>query len=85
MLSELKLLHLYLGQLIQDADAKKLTLSDLDLNRSETCVFLRVEFERNATPPSCDHLFRRIGSGEYECTRPGCGIITDDLESEQWQ
>lgn len=82
MLSQLKLLHLYLGQLIQDAEAEKLSVSDLDTHRSETCVFLRLEFERKPTALSCDHMFRRIASGEYECSK--CGTITDDIENEQW-
>ena len=87
MLNDLKLLHTYLGQLIEQAEGGGYTI--LEASRSTVldreCITVLVERLKPPVVRTCDHSFRRIASGEYECTRPGCGIITDDLESEQWQ
>lgn len=87
MLNDLKLLHAYLGQLIEQEAAGTVVLREVSretVGRQDT-LYVRVDRVPAVEAPSCDHSFRRIASGEYECTRPGCGIITDDLESEQWQ
>lgn len=83
MLNELKLLHLHLKGLIEEAEAGRLTLNGLDSHRTRGSAYVLVEFTRKPSPTSCDHEFRRIASGEYECKL--CGVITDDLEGEQWQ
>lgn len=91
MLDNLKLLHAYIGGLIEQADAGALVV--LEASRS-TVAFgstpareaIAICVERKHTPsPGCDHDYRRIASGEYECRRPGCGAITDEPEGEQWR
>ena len=87
MLSQLKLLHAFIGGLIEQADSGALQV--LEVVHSRELILLEnrdtivVGFRRRELPKSCDHTFRRIASGEYECRK--CGAITDELESEQWQ
>lgn len=83
MLNELKLLHLHLKGLIEEAEAGRLSIEHLHVNKTERTAYVELQFTRKASPTGCDHGFRRIGSGEYECKL--CGVITDDLENEQWQ
>lgn len=83
MLNELKLLHLHLKGVIEEAEAGRLTIDGLDSHRGECSSYVLVEFTRKASPDGCDHEFRRIASGEYECKL--CGVLIDDLEDEQWQ
>lgn len=83
MLNELKLLHLHLKGLIEGAESGRLTIDDLQIGRTDELLTVYFEFTRKPAPASCDHEFRRIASGEYECRV--CGVITDDLENEQWQ
>lgn len=88
MLSELKLLHTYLGSLIEQAETGALQVMEVVHSRELVLLENRdtivVGVRRRELPKSCDHQFRRIGSGEYECSRPGCGLITDEVENEQW-
>lgn len=89
MLSQLKLLHARIGDLIEQAESGALQVVEVVHSRELVLLENRdtivVGVRRRELPKSCDHVFRRIASGEYECTRPGCGIITDDVENEQWQ
>lgn len=86
MLDNLKLLHTYLGSLIEQAESGALQV--LEVVHSRELVLLEnrdtitVGVRRRELPKSCDHQFRRIASGEYECSK--CGTITDDVENEQW-
>lgn len=78
MLTELKLLHLYLGALIAEIEAGRMSL--LRASRTEAlgrvAIDILVERLAPASPPGCDHEYRRIASGEYECRV--CGAITDE-------
>lgn len=88
MLSQLKLLHSYIGQLIEQAEGggyKILEAARSTVLDREAISILVERLKPAAEVKTCDHTFRRIASGEYECSRPACGLITDDLESEQWQ
>lgn len=84
MLNELKLLHAYLGGLVKEAEAGALTLEHFSQRGDDGDLSVAVTWRRAVPAPTgCDHEFRRIASGEYECKL--CGVITDDLENEQWQ
>lgn len=86
MLDELKLLHAYIGGLIEEAGSGNVELEDVQTDRTDGIVTLYLAYERLAyVPAGCDHDYRRIASGEYECRVPGCGAITDEPEGEQWQ
>lgn len=80
MLNELKLLHAYLGGRIAEAEAGALSLEHLHVTKTERTAYVELQFQRAAVPVGCDHEFRRIASGEYECKL--CGSITDELEDE---
>lgn len=87
MLNQLKLLHTYLGSLIEQAESGTLKVTAVShartLDTRSGVEDLNVTVHRNVGPvKTCDHLFRRIASGEYECSK--CGTITDDVENEQW-
>jgi hypothetical protein len=84
MLSELKLLHAYLGGLIQEADAGALVVDELYHTKDDRSSSITLSFVRVHVLTGCDHQYRRIASGEYECRVPGCGAITDEPEGEQW-
>lgn len=86
MLSQLKLPHARIGDLIEQAEGGGYEI--LEASRSTVldreAISILVERLKPATEvKTCDHVFRRIASGEYECSK--CGTITDDVESEQWQ
>lgn len=84
MLDKLKLLHAYLGGLITEAAAGQVAVEDVQTDRADGVVTLYLAYERVSVPAGCDHEYRRIASGEYECRVPGCGAITDEPEGEQW-
>lgn len=86
MLSDLKLLHARIADLIEQAEGGGYEI--LEASRStvldrESISFLVERLKPPSEIKTCDHTFRRIASGEYECRK--CGAITDELESEQWQ
>lgn len=88
MLSQLKLVHAFIGGLIEQAEAGNLKVLDVTHGRTldirSGVEDLTVQVQRTiGTAKTCDHLFRRIASGEYQCSK--CSTTTDDLESEQWQ
>lgn len=85
MLDKLKLLHAYLGGLIETADAGGLTVDECYHTFDDRQSSVSLSYTRAVVPAGCDHDFRRIASGEYECRRPGCGAITDEPEGEQWR
>lgn len=83
MLDKLKLLHAYLGGLISEAEAGALSLEHFSQRGDEGDLSVALTWKRPVPQPvGCDHQWRRIASGEYECR--GCGQITDTLENEQW-
>lgn len=85
MLDKLKLLHAYIGGLIPEVEAGRLVVLEASAGRVLDRESLTVLVERvNVVPAGCDHDWRRMASGEYECRTPGCGVITDEPEGEQW-
>lgn len=84
MLDQLKLLHAYLGGLVQQAEAGELEVDELYDTRGIDSLTVQLSYVRPKVAPGCDHDYRRIASGEYECRVPGCGAITDEPEGEQW-
>lgn len=82
MLSELKLLHAYLGGLIKEADAGALVVDEFYHTKSDLSSSVTLSFVRTKHASGCNHQYRRIGTGEYECRT--CGSITDEPEGEQW-
>lgn len=84
MLTELKLLHLYVGGLIDEAEAGKATILRATRNRVLDRVSIDILIEQPPMPvrTGCDHEYRRIASGEYECRT--CGSVTDEPEGERW-
>lgn len=84
MLSELKLLHAYLGGLIKEAEAGAIEVDEFYHTRDDRSSHINFSFNRAPVASGCDHQYRRIASGEYECRVPGCGAITDEPEGEQW-
>lgn len=84
MLTELKLLHAYIGGLIEEAESGALDIDKFYETRSDREVNLSLGWTRKPEQRSgCDHEYRRIASGEYECRT--CGSVTDEPEGEQWQ
>lgn len=85
-LNDLKLLHLHIGELIEQAEGGAYEI--LEASRSQVndrqAIAILVQRLKPVEPVGCDHSFRRIASGEFQCSRRGCGLITDELESEQW-
>lgn len=87
MLDNLKLLHARIGVLIEQAEGGGYTILEASRSRvrdREAISILVERFKPVTEVKTCDHLFRRMASGEYLCTRPDCGIIIDDVENEQW-
>jgi len=83
MLTELKLLHAYIGGLIEEAESGGLTLGHFSQRGDEGDLSVALTWRRNRPEPVlCDHEYRRMASGEYECG--ACGSITDEPEGEQW-
>jgi hypothetical protein len=82
MLTELKLLHAYIGGLIEEVEGGHVELNQLFDNRDPDSLSVDLTFTRKAVAAGCDHEYRRIASGEYECGT--CGSITDEPEGEQW-
>lgn len=77
MLTELKLLHAYIGGLIEEAENGVLDIDELYGVRSDREVNLSFSWSRKpGQTTGCDHDWRRIASGEYECRV--CGAITDE-------
>lgn len=83
MLTELKLLHAYIGGLIEEAESGALNLEHLHINKTDRMAYVELQYARAKLPAGCDHEYRRIASGEYECRT--CGSVTDEPEGEQWQ
>jgi hypothetical protein len=85
-LTDLKLLHAYLGGLIEQEESGTLQVLGVVHSRERTFLESRdtivVSVRRKDLPRVCDHDWRRIASGEYECRH--CHTITDDIENEQW-
>lgn len=84
MLDKLKLLHAYLGGLIKEADAGAIEVEECYHTHDDRQSQVSLSFTRAQVTVGCDHQYRRIASGEYECRVPGCGAITDEPEGEQW-
>lgn len=82
MLDKLKLLHAYLGGLITEAESGGLVLRTFFDNRDPDALSVDLTFDRTTVAHGCDHDYRRIASGEYECRT--CGAVTDEPEGEQW-
>ncbi len=82
MLTELKLLHTYLGGLIAEAESGALSLEHLHVNKTERMDYVELQLKHDDVPAGCDHEYRRIASGEYECRT--CGSVTDEPEGERW-
>jgi hypothetical protein len=82
MRDKLTLLHAYIGGLLEEAEAGRVNLATVEVARSEGYAALNLRYTRTSEPKGCDHGYRRIASGEYECSN--CGAITDEPEGEQW-
>lgn len=82
MLDKLKLLHAYLGGLITEAESGGLEVDEFYHTQHACSSSISLSFTRATVAPGCDHEYRRIASGEFECR--GCGSITDEPEGEQW-
>lgn len=83
MLTELKLLHAYLGGLIKEAESEALTVEHFSRRGDDGDLSVALSWRRPAPAPvGCDHQWRGTASGEYECRT--CGQVTDELENEQW-
>lgn len=82
MLTELKLLHTYLGGLIEEVERGHVEIDQLFDNRDPNSLSVDMTFTRKPVDAGCDHEYRRIASGEYECRT--CGSVTDEPEGEQW-
>jgi hypothetical protein len=79
MLTELKLLHAYIGGLIEEAESGGLTLGHFSQRGDEGDLSVALTWCRNrAESVFCDHEYRRIASGEYECRT--CGQITEERD-----
>lgn len=84
MLDKLKLLHAYVGGLVDQAEAGELVVEECYHTRNDRSSQVSLSFVRPVVAAGCDHDWRRMASGEYECRTPGCGVITDEPEGEQW-
>jgi hypothetical protein len=82
MLAKLRLLHAYLGGLIDEAETGGAVLEEVTTVREEGYQGLVLRYSRTPVSAGCDHEYRRIVTGEYECSN--CGAITDEPEGEQW-
>lgn len=82
MLDQLKLLHAYLGGLITEAESGSIEVDEFYHTRDGRSSSVSLSFTRAHVATGCDHQYRRIGTGEYECRT--CGSITDEPEGEQW-
>ncbi len=82
MLDKLKLLHAYLGGLIEQAHAGAIEVDELYHTHDDRSSQVSLSFTRAHVSKGCDHSYRRIASGEYECRV--CGSVTDEPEGEQW-
>lgn len=80
MLDKLKLLHAYLGGLVAEAEAGALTVRHLSQRSDDGDLTMALTYSRVCPPAGCDHEYRRIASGEYECR--SCGVVTDEPEDE---
>jgi hypothetical protein len=76
MLTELKLLHAYIGGLIEEAESGRVVLGQFFDHREPESLSVDLTFTRKTVVAGCDHEYRRIASGEYECRV--CGAITDE-------
>ena len=82
MLTELKLLNAYIGGLIEEAESGAIRLIHVDSDKPDQGFAMDFAWRREPVPVGCDHEYRRIASGEYECRT--CGSVTDEPEGEQW-
>ena len=83
MLDQLKLRHAYIGGLIAEVEAGAIEIGQFFDNREPESLSVDLTFTRKPAAAGCDHEYRRIASGEYECRI--CGQVTDEPEDEQWQ